>query len=168
MSLRLILTRHGKSDWGDPDLDDHDRPLNARGRRSADAIGKWLVERDHVPEAALLSTALRVRQTWAGLSPAFARDVPATWDEALYLSTPEQMLDALRSRTASRVILVAHNPGMGSLAQWLAEDPPQRAEFNLFPTCATLVLDFEAVDWTGIEPLSGRVVDFVVPRDLAP
>ncbi|MGR3409824.1 MAG: SixA phosphatase family protein, partial [Paracoccus sp. (in: a-proteobacteria)] len=32
---RLILTRHAKSAWDDPTLDDHDRPLNDRGRRSA-------------------------------------------------------------------------------------------------------------------------------------
>ena len=27
---RLILTRHAKSSWDDPALEDHDRPLNAR------------------------------------------------------------------------------------------------------------------------------------------
>ena len=25
--IRLALIRHAKSDWGDPELDDHDRPL---------------------------------------------------------------------------------------------------------------------------------------------
>ena len=39
---RLILTRHAKSAWDDPTLDDHDRPLNDRGRRSARALGDWL------------------------------------------------------------------------------------------------------------------------------
>ena len=32
---RLILTRHAKSAWDDPLLDDHDRPLNRRGMRAA-------------------------------------------------------------------------------------------------------------------------------------
>ena len=35
MTQRLILMRHAKSDWDDPLLDDRDRPLNGRGRRSA-------------------------------------------------------------------------------------------------------------------------------------
>jgi phosphohistidine phosphatase len=28
MTRTLILIRHAKSDWDDPGLDDHDRPLN--------------------------------------------------------------------------------------------------------------------------------------------
>ncbi len=167
MTVRLILTRHAKSEWAQPGIADHDRPLNTRGRQSARAIGRWLVERGHVPHAALLSTALRVGETWEALLSAFDRHIPATRNEGLYLSSPEQMLEALPSQTASSVILIAHNPGMASLAQWLAEDPPQRVEFDRFPTCATLILDFDAQDWSGIAPLSGRLVDFVVPRDLA-
>ena len=45
---RLILLRHAKSDYplGVPD---HDRPLNERGRRDADAAGAWLAEhRDEI------------------------------------------------------------------------------------------------------------------------
>lgn len=29
----LILVRHAKSDWGNPGLDDFDRPLNERGKK---------------------------------------------------------------------------------------------------------------------------------------
>ncbi len=166
MSLRLILTRHAKSDWGDAETPDHDRPLNARGRRSAGAIGGWLSRKGYVPGAALLSTATRVRETWDEISTALDHEVAVTWKRQLYLSSPEEILDILIDRTESCVILLAHNPGLGSLAQWLAEEPPQRGEFDRFPTCATLVMDFDAPDWGAIGPLTGRVVDFVVPRDL--
>lgn len=33
--LRLILLRHAKSSWDDPSLEDHERPLNKRGRKAA-------------------------------------------------------------------------------------------------------------------------------------
>ena len=36
----LILVRHAKSDWGNPSLDDFDRPLNERGKKDAPAIAK--------------------------------------------------------------------------------------------------------------------------------
>jgi phosphohistidine phosphatase len=41
MTRTLILIRHAKSDWDDPALDDHDRPLNAvvSGARRASAHG---------------------------------------------------------------------------------------------------------------------------------
>ena len=164
MTRRLILTRHAKSDWH-TDLADHDRPLNARGHRSAAAIGRWLAERGHVPDVACLSTAQRVVETWDGIAPRLGRDVDVVWDRALYHSSPDTMLDTLSQQSANTVMLIAHNPGMGSLAPLLAEEPPQSHAFDRFPTCATLVMDFDRDDWR-IEPLTGRVVDFVVPRDL--
>ena len=42
MTLTLALVRHAKSDWGDPSLDDHDRPLNERGFRDAPAMARRL------------------------------------------------------------------------------------------------------------------------------
>ena len=166
MSLRLILTRHAKSAWGDPDLADHDRPLNERGHTSAAAIGRWLAAEGYRPDLALLSTARRVVETWEGICPRLPAEPTAAWEASLYHSSPETMLDALAGHEAPCIQIIAHNPGMASLAQLLAEEPPQRKEFDYFPTCATLVMDFDADEWSGIEPLKGRVVDFVVPRDL--
>ena len=38
---RLMLLRHAKSDWSDPDMRDIDRPLNARGFKAARTV-EWL------------------------------------------------------------------------------------------------------------------------------
>ena len=38
MSLRLTLIRHAKSSWNG-DEEDHERPLNKRGRAAADVLG---------------------------------------------------------------------------------------------------------------------------------
>jgi phosphohistidine phosphatase len=35
----LLLLRHGKSNWNEPSLPDHDRPLNKRGERDAPRMG---------------------------------------------------------------------------------------------------------------------------------
>ena len=35
MRTRLIVMRHAKSSWSDASLEDHDRPLNKRGRSDA-------------------------------------------------------------------------------------------------------------------------------------
>jgi len=71
MTLRLILTRHAKSSWTDPSVEDRDRPLNTRGEKSARAVGKWLAKRGHVPELALVSSSERTRQTWRLVARAF-------------------------------------------------------------------------------------------------
>ncbi len=166
MSLRLILTRHAKSSWGNPGLRDHDRPLNRRGRAACEAIGDWLVARGHLPQEALVSSATRTRETWARIaarleSPPEARILPS-----LYLAEPEAMLAALRQATAPSVILVAHNPGSAWLARGLAGAPPRHADFRRYPTGATAVLDFDADSWGPVGWGGGQVVDFVVPREL--
>ena len=75
MSLTLILMRHGKSAWDDPNLADHDRPLNDRGRASARSMGDWLRARGHVPDRAVSSSSTRTGQTFAGLG----LDVPVSF-----------------------------------------------------------------------------------------
>jgi phosphohistidine phosphatase len=38
----LLLSRHAKSSWKDPNLPDHDRPLNKRGQNDAPRMGRYL------------------------------------------------------------------------------------------------------------------------------
>ena len=166
MSLRLILIRHAKSDWSAPDLDDHDRPLTPRGRRAARAIGTWLADRGHLPEVALLSTAIRARETWGLIAPELGTDPPIHLKRRLYHAAPETMLGALAERTELSVLLVAHNPGLAALAKWLVIDTPERVEFHRFPTGATLVLSIGRDRWSDLGERCAQVEDFVVPRDL--
>ncbi|WOI56539.1 SixA phosphatase family protein [Palleronia sp. LCG004] len=165
MSLRLILMRHAKSDWAEAALPDHDRPLNDRGRRNADAMGAWLSLKGIRPAHALLSTARRVTETWDGLS-AHLGDVEMTRHEDLYLAAPEKILDRVGSEESRDLIVIGHNPGMGALAQYLVATTPDRAEFHRFPTCATLILDIPGDTWTALGPACGRVEHFVIPQDL--
>ncbi len=36
----LLILRHAKSSWKHPELTDHDRPLNKRGKRDAPRMGR--------------------------------------------------------------------------------------------------------------------------------
>ena len=58
----LLLLRHAKSSWKDADLDDHDRPLNKRGKRDAPRMSQLIVQQDLVPELILSSTAKRAHK----------------------------------------------------------------------------------------------------------
>ncbi len=59
----LLLLRHAKSSRDDPDLADHERPLNERGKRAAKEAGRFLRDEDLVPDLIVSSTALRARKT---------------------------------------------------------------------------------------------------------
>lgn len=166
MTLRLILTRHAKSGWDDPMRDDHDRPLNARGRGDAPKIGAWLRAKGYVPDRALVSSARRTQETWEGLSRELGQAVPMTVMPRLYLAGPDVILAHLRDQSATAVMLIAHNPGIGAAAQGFVATPPAHHAFVDYPTCATLVVDFDGDDWSDIDWKTGRAVDFIVPRDL--
>ncbi|RNF34474.1 SixA phosphatase family protein [Paracoccus methylarcula] len=159
---RLILTRHAKSAWDDPTLADHDRPLNARGRRSALALGDWLASRDYEPEEVLCSSALRTRETWEAVASAILETRPLIrMEPGLYHASPEKMLTILRSASHQTVMMLGHNPGIAAFAAMLPARVPLEPEFRRYPTAATLVVDFQIDNWSEVAPGQGSVMDFV-------
>ncbi|MEO1345461.1 MAG: histidine phosphatase family protein [Pseudomonadota bacterium] len=159
---RLVLMRHAKSSWDDPLVEDHDRPLNGRGRVSARVLGDWLRARKYIPDQLLSSSALRTRETFSRLG--FVCD--AQFKKALYLADPQVMMDALRGAKGETVLMLGHNPGIAWFAQSIVQVPPPHPRFFDYPTCATLVAEFDVTDWREIGTGSGRALDFVIPREL--
>ena len=166
MTLRLILTRHAKSDWSSPGQPDHDRPLNARGRRQAPLIGAWLASRGVVPGEALVSDATRTAETAALILPGTGATVAATLVPRLYHADPDTMLAVLRTALAPVVLMVGHNPGIAEMAQALAHVAPTHPRWHDYPTGATAVIEFALPDWAEAAFGRGAVRDFVVPDDL--
>ena len=112
MTKRLILTRHAKSSWDDPNMADHDRPLNERGKTAAADLGGWLASRGYIPEEVLCSDALRTRKTWSGIAPALPGTPILELKPALYHAGPDVMLAVLRHAKADTVMMIGHNPGI--------------------------------------------------------
>lgn len=166
MPLRLILMRHAKSSWEDPDLPDRDRPLNARGQRAARALGEWLASRGYMPDQVLCSSVRRTVETWQGVAPALGDAPEPHLIDALYHADPQTMLATLRQATGRTVLMLGHNPGIGAFAATLPAQPPLGPNFAHYPTGATLVVSFDAPGWPDIAPGEGGVLDFIVPRDI--
>lgn len=158
----LILMRHAKSGWGNPDLKDRDRPLNKRGERASPQMGAWIKAQDLVPDLALVSDARRTRETWDLLG----LECPVSFHAGLYLAEPEEILTHLAQQTAERVLVLCHNPGVAELAATLASDWPKHERFMQFPTASVCVLTLNQPDWQGITPASAAVQHFVTPHDL--
>lgn len=139
MAYTLVLLRHAKSDYP-PGVVDHDRPLNARGRRSAPVAGELISGALGVLDVALVSTATRAQQTWM-LSGVQARRVQDCSE--LYLASAEAMLRRVRAESADSLIVVAHNPGTEDLAARLTGNPDSPAYARMvtkFPTAAFAVM----------------------------
>lgn len=166
MPRRLILLRHAKSSWADAGADDHDRVLNGRGRKSCKAVGRWLQAEGHIPDQVLCSTAARTLETWDRLARELRAPPPVTPVPALYLAEAEAMFSVLQGATGRVVAMLGHNPGIGVFAGRLLGVAPDHADFDRFPTLATLVADFDIDDWGALTWGSGRAVTFLVPRSL--
>lgn len=158
---RLILMRHAKSSWGNPGLDDFDRPLNGRGRASARAMGAWLRAEGFLPDQVLCSSSQRTGETFQRLG----LDLSASYTRALYHATAEAMLEQLRGATGQVVLMIGHNPGIADFAGRLEENPPKHLRFIDYPTCATLVCDFSG-PWSELSWRNGQVVNFAIPREV--
>ena len=122
----LVLVRHAKSDWSgsEPDLQ---RPLAKRGRRQAPEAGQWLAEHVGHVDLAVVSPAVRTRQTWELVSAPLAEPPPTRFEDRVYAASSSALLDVVRGLTndATTVVLVGHNPGLEDLAttltrQWVS------------------------------------------------
>ncbi len=167
MTLTLVLIRHAKSDWGDPGLPDHERPLNKRGRRDAPRMGRWITEKDLVPTQVFCSDAARTRETLDLMLPHWPEPPRVSHTAELYHATPDAMLQVLARADADRVGLIGHNPGIGGLADYLAREVPAHSRWVDFPTTSVAALRFNLASWAELEEASGVVAAFAVPADLS-
>jgi phosphohistidine phosphatase len=167
MTLRLILIRHAKSSWDDAGMDDHARPLNARGQADAPRVGRWLSDNGFAPDLVLCSDATRTRQTLGLILPELPVRPEVRYLPQLYHADASTMLATLQPETARVVAMVGHNPGIGTLACGIVHARPDQPRYRAFPTAATAVIDFDLASWADVRPGMGHVVGFTVPHDMA-
>lgn len=169
--LRLFLLRHAKSAWP-KDVADRDRPLAERGRTAAPLIAAHMVEAAYRPDFALVSNALRTRQTFA-LVDAVLQVPRHEITGAVYGADAGTLIDLVCSLPVESraAMLVGHNPGMSDLSVLLTDEaksdvPAMRRLSTKFPTAALAVFEIEAAAWHDLSPGSARLADFVTPRML--
>jgi phosphohistidine phosphatase len=168
VSRRLIVMRHAKAEPFA--ATDHARRLTERGLECARDVGRHLLESGLVPDFALVSSALRTRETWAEVARACgATDVQVSYDDTVFTGSPDVVLEAIRGAPAdaSTVIFVGHNPTAAYLAHLLDDgegDPAAVSELvQGFPPGALAVLEVD-VAWVDLAAGTGRVAGFYVGR----
>jgi phosphohistidine phosphatase len=169
----LLLLRHAKSSWDDPDLEDFDRPLAPRGLKAAPLVAARLASKGPRPDLVLCSPAARARQTWSLVARNLGDEIEVRELQGLYPGSPSRLLEAVHRvpDAAACVLLVGHNPGMEQLAMALAgprSKPKALAKLrSRFPTAALAEIAFDAATWAAVARGQGRLKRFVWPKDLA-
>jgi phosphohistidine phosphatase len=160
----LLILRHAKSSWKVPDLSDHDRPLNRRGKRDAPKMGKILKERGLVPDLVISSTATRAKDTASSVAKHSGYKGKRIRFESLYAAEPGAYLAVIRELTDNyqRVLIVGHNPGVEELIELLT------GEIHIVPTCTLAQIEFEIEKWSDtLRRLTdrGRLVEILKPDE---
>lgn len=164
---RLVIIRHAKAEGYA--ASDVERTLAPRGRDDAKAAGRWLAQHGVTPDVALVSAAVRTRETWQLIAEAAGWRTTAQYDEALYGADEDTVLDlvAATDEEVGTLLLIGHNPTVGMLAQLLDDgEGPAEAVDSLvmgYPTSAVTVFDV-AVPWARIGPGSATLQAFEVAR----
>ena len=110
----LLVLRHAKSSWSDPALDDHERPLNKRGRRDGPRMGKLVRQSGLMPDVVISSDAVRAWLTAEAVVQAARHAGEILLDQQLYMASPADILSLLRTvrENAETVMIAGHNPGL--------------------------------------------------------
>ncbi len=158
----LFLLRHAKSSWNQPEMNDHDRPLNKRGKKEAPKVGEYLKANDLVPDLILSSTARRAHDTAQAVAEESGFEGQIDLYQDLYLSDPACYLDILQCLpdTAIRVLVVGHNPDLDALLTLLT-DVTQH-----LTTAALAEIILPITSWQELnEATDGRLKNLWTPRE---
>jgi phosphohistidine phosphatase len=166
---QLLILRHAKSSWDDSSLADFDRPLAPRGLKTAPLMGRELARRGWLPDLALVSPALRTRDTWRLVAQELPKSVPAQFAEELYEAAAGTILARVRQARAKSLLVIGHNPGLQQFALRLAGAGSDEAVFKKieakFPTAALARFTLDE-DWADLAFGSAKLTHCLRPKDL--
>jgi len=159
---RLILMRHAKSSWAIDGQEDHQRPLNKRGRRDAPRIATALAARDWLPDFVVSSDAERTRQTWTQMNSVFSIECEVRWTNDLYLAAlGDLQRDSAHWPDSTHTILaLGHNPGWERALAQLGGD------WGGMTTANAALLVGSGTTWTEALEGSWNLEEVLRPRDL--
>lgn len=158
----LILVRHAKSSWKSTDLQDYDRPLNARGIRDLPALCERLKSFNIQPDQLIYSPAIRTQLTADRIMNHLKiQTVACSAVPDIYEANVATLLTILQRTTeeTTALMLVGHNPGLQELGSVLtAETVPH------FPTSAVLHLELDIARWTDLRTGCARCIRLDYPK----
>ena len=155
----LILLRHAHAEPASSGQADLDRPLSPEGLAEAEAAGRWLREKELVPDRVLCSPSRRTRETLEAVLGAIGY-VEQRLEPGIYDATPGT-LAALADRhcDAERLLLVGHKPGLERLVALLSSG--QSGDYRGMPPGSVAVLTLPAD--TAIDPGTATLSAFWWP-----
>lgn len=164
----LVVMRHAKSAYP-LGVIDHDRPLNGRGARDAQAARQWFAGARLDIDHAWVSSAVRAKETWSAVEPGVRAGATPGLDIStvpeLYEASVDRLMSLLSRCTARSLLVVAHNPGLEQLIERIVGSDPQGWLPHIrmkYPTAAICAMRIES--WHALGPGTAELTTYVIPR----
>lgn len=159
----LLLVRHAKSDWGDLNLQDFDRPLNERGKRDAPAMAHRLLDKKIKPDAFIASPAKRAAKT----AKLIAEEMKIKKDNLifkpeLYLAGPEVFYNVIENADddLETIAVFSHNEGITQFANMLTN-----SRVDNIPTCGIFAIKIKSGSWKDFRTAEKEFWFFDYPKN---
>lgn len=161
MAKQLLLVRHGKSDWGNLDLKDFDRPLNKRGKENAPEMAERLVNKGFKPDLLVSSPAKRAKSTAKYFAEAYCFE-QIQYENTIYEANTTALLKVVNdlNDSADKVLMFGHNPGFTDFANELCN-----ADIYNIPTAGMVLISFPFDSWQLVSRGTGDLVFFDYPKN---
>lgn len=162
MNKQLLIVRHAKSDWGDIDLRDFDRPLNDRGFKSADTMGERLLSKGIKPDLIVSSPAVRAITTCKIITNKLGLEEKLiVIDKSIYEARTDKLLAIVNDLDNKHhlVALFGHNNSVTDLTVYLSD-----ADIFNIPTCGMVLIDFPFDDWKMVSKSNGTINFYDYPK----
>lgn len=163
---KLVLVRHAKSSWDNPEMNDFDRPLNERGVKNAPRMGKRLKEKGIVPDLMLSSPAVRALVTCQEIAKKLGyADEKIKTDKRIYHASEDQLLAVVKElkdhdKDDEEVVMIfGHNPGLTDFANALLDE-----DIENIPTCGVIVATLDIDHWKDAHFGCGELDFFDYPK----
>ena len=157
----LYIIRHAKSSW-EFDIEDHKRPLNQRGLKDADIVGKALVGLVKSVDKILSSDAERAKTTARIILDHlnFSEDI-FSLESKLYDFSGHKVIEVIKSchDDVNSLMIFGHNHAFTSIANLYGN----KVIDNL-PTAGVIGIEFNVTRWKDIEV--GKNVLTLFPKEL--
>ena len=132
-------------------------------------MGQWLQNHKITPGIILTSPAERAKQTALAVVDTLQLNPDQIqFNKDLYLADRTTLLRILQTvpDTTDSVLLVAHNPGLDDLVEWLApEPPPLSVSGKLMTTAAIAVFEIPGA-WSKLQRGTAALRQLLRPREL--
>ena len=159
---KLFIIRHAKSDWGDENLDDFDRPLNEKGIKDCALVGKYLKQKNKKIDIILSSPALRAHTTAKLLAKELDFNKNIMQNQYIYepfVAAIQELISYIHDDNDT-AILVGHNPGVSTLAYMLCDS---REELK---TASIVEISFSCDSWMDVNKNNATFISYTKTKDL--